>query len=342
LDYFAGFMRYTIFVGLLIFSSTVGFAQLGGKRSFEFLNVPNNARLAGLGGLNVSLADRDINFTASNPALLGDTLAGFASASYQFYVADVGQASATYAHNFKKLGLLAFGVQHLNYGEIKSYDASGTELGDFKSGETALFVSRSHQISNFRLGGTIRMAFSSIAGYRASALMFDIGGLFVHPRHDFTVGLVIKNAGFILSRYATTGTAPLPFDVRLGTSIKPEHMPVRFSLTVYNLANEYGSYFNSASQAEEPRLANKILRHANLAAEVLIHKNVNLLLGYNFLVHQELKLENSGGIAGISFGFSAQIRSFQFVFSRSAYVVGNAGYGFTLSKNIENNFISRR
>lgn len=335
-------MRDTLFIGLLLISSIVSYAQLGGKRSFEFLNVPNNARLAGMGGINVSLADRDINFTASNPALLGDTLAGFASASYQFYVADVGQASATYAHSFRKLGLFAFGVQHLNYGKIKSYDASGVELGDFKSGETALFVSRSHQISNFRLGATVRMAFSSIAGYRASALMFDIGGLFVHPKHDFTIGLTIKNAGFLLSKYASTSTAPLPFDVRFGTSIKPEHMPVRFSLTVYNLANTYGTYFNPDSQAEEPGALNKILRHANLAAEILVHKNVNLLLGYNFLVHQELKLKNAGGIAGISLGFSAQIRSFQFVFSRSAYVVGNAGYAFTLSKNIENNFTSRR
>ena len=59
------------------------------------------------------------------------------------------------------------------------------------------------------------------------------------------------------------------------------------------------------------------------------------MVGYNYLVHQELKLENAGGIAGISFGFSATIRSFEFVFSRSAYVVGNAGYAFTISKNIE-------
>ena len=80
--------------------SSTAFAQTGGKKSFEFLNVPNNARLAALGGVNVSLADRDINFFFSNPALVGDTLAGFASASYQFYVADIGQATFSYAHNF--------------------------------------------------------------------------------------------------------------------------------------------------------------------------------------------------------------------------------------------------
>ena len=106
---------------------------------------------------------------SSNPTLIGDTFAGFASASYQFYVADVGQTTAAYAHQFKKIGTLAFGVQHLNYGQIKSYDATGAEIGDYKSGESALFVSKSHQISNFRFGATLKMAFSSIAGYRANA-----------------------------------------------------------------------------------------------------------------------------------------------------------------------------
>ena len=51
-----------IFISLLCMITTTAFAQLGGKKSFEFLNVPNNARLAALGGVNVSLADRDINF----------------------------------------------------------------------------------------------------------------------------------------------------------------------------------------------------------------------------------------------------------------------------------------
>ncbi len=32
---------------------------------------------SGLGGVNVSLADRDVNFFLSNPALSGDTLSGY-------------------------------------------------------------------------------------------------------------------------------------------------------------------------------------------------------------------------------------------------------------------------
>jgi hypothetical protein len=323
-----------IFIGLLCMITTTAFAQLGGKKSFEFLNVPNNARLAALGGVNVSLSDRDVNFMFSNPTLTGDTLAGFASAGYQFYVADVGQTTAAYAHRFKKIGTLAFGVQYLSYGQIKSYDATGAEIGTYRSGESAVFVSKSHQISNFRFGAALKMAFSSIAGYRANALMMDIGGLFVHPHQDFTVGIVIKNAGFVLSDYSETSTSNLPFDVRIGATLKPEHMPLRFSLTTYNLTDSYDSG-NSSANGDEAGTLTKIFRHINFGAEVLLHRNVNLMIGYNYLVHQELKLENAGGIAGISFGFSARIRSFEFLFSRSAYMIGNAGYTFTISKNIE-------
>ena len=228
-----------VFISLLCMMTTTAYAQLGGKKSFEFLNVPNNARLAALGGVNVSLADRDVNSMFSNPTLIGDTLAGFASASYQFYVADVGQTTAAYAHKFKKIGTLTFGVQYLNYGQIKSYDATGAEIGTYKSGESAFFVSKSHQISNFRFGATLKMAFSSIAGYRANAIMMDIGGLFVHPHQDFTVGLAIKNMGFVLSDYSETSSSRLPFDVRIGATLKPEHMPLRFSLTAYNLTDRY-------------------------------------------------------------------------------------------------------
>ena len=71
-----------------MFLSYQGLAQLGGQRSFEFLNVPGNARLAGLGGVNVSLNDKDPNFFWSNPALVSDSLSGYASAGYQFFVAE--------------------------------------------------------------------------------------------------------------------------------------------------------------------------------------------------------------------------------------------------------------
>lgn len=321
-----------IFLSLIVWESS---GQIGGQRSFEFLNVPTNARLAGLGGVNTSLADRDINFFFSNPALISDSLSGFGSASYQFYVGDIGHATFAYAHRFKTLGTVSFGVQHLSLGTIKGYDAAGMEIGEFKSGETALVLSKSHQVSAFRLGANLKAVFSNIAGYRGSALMLDLGGTFVHPKQDLTVGLVIRNLGFVLSEYSETSSTTLPFDVQLGATFKPEHMPIRFSLTAYNLLRSGIPYYNPADGEEEPSAFNKILRRFNLGMEILLHRNVNALIAYNYNTHQELKLANGGAGAGLCFGFSARIKAVEFVFSRGGYVAGQGGYTFTLSSNID-------
>ena len=329
-------MRKILVVFIFLLSLSAGvFAQVGGRRSFAFLDVPGYARLSGMGGVNVSLSGRDVNFFLSNPSLLTDTLAGFASATYQFYVADVGQATFSYAHDFGKIGLLAFGIQHLNYGNITSYDDTGMELGDFKSGETALVISKSHLVSAFRMGASLKFAFSNIAGYRASAVMVDLGGTFEHPNKRLTVGLVIKNLGVVLSEYSGSRNSTLPFDVQLGTTFKPEHMPLRFSITAYNLTKKGVTYYDRDGDQEEPNGLNKILRRFNFGAEILLHRNVNVLIGYNYAVRQELKLESVSGTAGIALGFSARIKSIEFVFSRNGYVIGNAGYGFTLSRNME-------
>jgi hypothetical protein len=161
--------------------------------------------------------------------------------------------------------------------------------------------------------------------------------LFIQKK-GLRVGLAIKNIGVVLSDYSNSSDAKLPFDVQLGVTFKPEHMPLRFSFTGYNLASSNVTYYNSAAGDEEPGTLDKILRRINIGAEILLHKNVNILVGYNYLIHQELKLENAGGSAGLSFGFSARIKAVEFVFSRSAYVVGNAGYNFTLATDVNRFF----
>ena len=278
-----------------------------------------------------------MNFFISNPALVSDSLAGWGSLGYQFYVADIGQATFSYAHDFKKVGTIGFGVQHIGYGTIEGYDQTGGAIGDFKSGETVIIISKSHQVGNFRMGVNLKPTFSSIGGYRSSALLMDVGGAFVHPTQDLVVGMAIKNIGFVMQEYTESSAASLPFDIQVGVSFKPEHMPLRFSLTAYQLMN---SSLNDEVADNRPSGLDKVLRHFNFGAEILLHKKVNVLVGYNFLTHQDLKLENGGGGAGVSFGFVARTKYFEFVFSRGGYVAGSAGYSFTLLSNF-NNFIKR-
>jgi hypothetical protein len=315
-------------------------AQTGGSNAFDFLNLPTHARLAALGGVNVSLADRDINFLHNNPALAGDTLSGSASAGYQFYVGGVGNALFSYAHTFKKAGQFLVGIQHTNYGSIQGFDETGTETFDYRSGETAVLIGRTHQLGNFRLGANIKAVFSNIAGYRSSAVMLDMGGLFKHPSQDLMFGLVLKNMGVILSEYSETSTSRLPFDVQAGVTLKPEYMPLRFSITGYHLV-ESDLLSHGTTDMENPSVLKKIFSHVNAGAEILLHRNVNAMVGYNYLLHQALITQTGGSGAGICFGFSIYVKPVDFVFSRSAYTIGNAGYSFTLATNM-NQLLKRR
>ena len=315
-------------------------AQPGERQAYDFLQLPAHARLAALGGVNVSLADRDINFIHNNPALAGDTLSGFVSAGYQFYAADVGNALFSYARDLGKAGLLVAGIQHTGYGTIRGYDDTGTETLEFSSGETALVAGNVREVGNFRLGATIKAVFSSIAGYRANALMMDLGGLFKHPTQHLTVGLVLKNMGITLSEYSPTSMSLVPFDVQAGVTMKPEYMPLRFSLTGYHLLKSRTLYPDPFT-GEEPSALKKVFSHLDIGAEILFHRNVNVMVGYNYLLHQALRTETGGAGAGFSYGFSVWVKPVEFVFSRSGYAAGNAGYSFTLSTNT-NHILKRR
>lgn len=334
-------MHKKLFIGIigLFLSGTVA-AQFGGKKSYQFLSLPPSARLAALGGVNVSLADRDVNFFFSNPALVSDSLSGVASAGYTFYVADIGQSVFAYSHDFKKLGAVSFGVQHLGYGTITGYDDTGLETGSYSSAETALVISKSHQISIFRMGASIKFVSSSIAGFRSNAMLLDVGGIFVHPKKDLTVGLTIKNFGFVVSEYSTTSSTEIPFDVQAGVTFKPEHMPVRASLTVYNLTS-FGDVYDDLNDSEDNTSGiKKVMQHLAFGAEILIHKNVNVLLGYNVLKQQELKTQNTNG-GGFTAGASIKIKTFDLAISRSSYSIGNAAWTFTLAADINKMFFKK-
>lgn len=327
---------FFLWIALFLFSVSL----VAQRNSFESLNLPGNATLSALGGINVSSTNQNVNFFQSNPALATDTTNGWGSASYLFYFAEIGMANFSYQHDFKTVGALSFGVQHLALGQIEGYDASGVAIGNFDSGETVLYLGKSHRINNFRLGANLKGAVSNVAGFRASALMVDLGGIFIHPHQDLNIGLAIKSIGFLLTEYSETSSTKLPFDIQAGVSFKPEHMPVRFSFTAHHLTSPDLLYDNAAIESEKPTTFDKLLAHLNIGTEVLVHKNARLLLGYNFLKYQELKLETAGRGSGFSFGILARVKSMEMSVSRVGYVTGGS-YQVSISANLKKIVTSR-
>lgn len=328
-----------IFGVIIMLSVVFGVKAQSNTRSFTSLDLPGTAQLSALGGVNVSRVGYDVNFFQNNPALAADTLSGWASASHLFYFAGTGLSSFAYQHNFNTIGPLSFGVSHFSMGTIQGYDLNGAPTQSLNAGETIVTVGKAHQVGVFRFGVNVKGAFSNLAGYRASALLLDMGGAFVHPSKDLSIGLVINNAGVVLKEYSTTSSSSLPFDVQVGVSYKPEHMPLRFSTTVYRLSDFKIPYENNNGPDDQLGTLDKVVSHVTFGAELILHRNVNVLLGYNFLKHKELKLESAGGGSGFSIGALAKVRNMNFAFSRSGYVTGAA---YQLSLGIDTNKILKR
>jgi len=333
-------MRYFFTSVLLLFCSGNILAQIGQPQIFDFLNLSPSARITALGGVLIAPAATDSVAMDSpgswwvNPAANRSKLNQHLSLSYQPYYADVDYAALNYSRSIGEKGSWGVGVQYLNYGSIDSYDLTGQSLGTFSSQDYALVFNRSHQSGPFRMGLNAKYVASDIAGYGASALLFDLGGLFLHPQQDLSIGLSLNNFGLLLNDYTSFTQSRLPSDLRLGLAFKPRYMPFRFYLAAYYFLSNRDAYF-SADNNEMPGYVNRILRHISLGGELILSPNFQILVGYNHLKGNTLQLEQISGGAGLSFGFSLRLRFLQVDFSRAFYHVAGGVSHFTLTTDLE-------
>lgn len=330
-------LKAIVVSGMMSVGCSLAFGQVGGKNAFEFVDLPNNAHVAGIGAVNVSLLDQSPGLMFQNPALLNPKMNNFLEMNYLPYFADIQGGAFSYANKFKDYGTYGLGFQFTNYGKIESMDESGNNLGSFMPIDYYFYAGGSHQIGLYTLGASLKFAGSKIENYGASALMADIGGIFKHPEKDFTIGLTIKNAGFALKKYIKGSDVNMPFDIQVGTSFKPAHMPLRLSITAHHLHRFDIVYLDPTVKGPvdlegneiKPKktFADKLGRHFVLGGEFIVSKNFNVRVGYNYLRRRELRLQTKSGGAGFSFGFMMRIKSFELAFSRAFYhVAGGANY----------------
>lgn len=341
-------MKASIWCGVVIWmilSPCPVRAQLGGKKSFQFLNLPSTARTAALGGVNVSSWDEDAQMFLSNPALLDSMTNKHAGLTYQLLVADISYGTVTYVFDFGTPGTWGVGIQYLNYGDFQGFDPSGQPAGDFSGSEFALTMAYARPLGPVQLGADLKIVNSGLAGYNATAVLIDIGGIFRHPEQDLTVGLTFRNIGVILSDFTETSESELPFDVQLGLSFKPRYMPFRLSLTGYNLAQVNEKLFDPTGTGDglpaESSGFDRVMRHVAIGTEILVHRNFNLRVGYNHQVRKELRLAETSGGAGLSFGFLMWIKKFELAYTRSIYHTGGGYNYFTLVTDL-NTFITKK
>lgn len=326
-----------LFTGVMAcWAASEGYAQIGGKSGLSFLQVPVTAKLSALGGENITAQNGDVNMFLANPALLSGGLNRHVALNYIDYLADISYSSLAYVHNGEKIGTWGFGLQYMDYGTFEGFDEGGNKASDFNARDYAITIGHARTIGAFTFGSNLKFARSFLGSYEASALLLDIGGVFKHPEKEFTVGLLIQHIGVMLHDYTESSNTELPFDVQIGTTFKPEHMPIRFSLTAYNLAKGDITYEDAAMDNNQgkPGFVDKIFRHFVIGAEILLSENLNIRAGYNHLVRKELKLDEASGGAGFSVGMMFRVKAFEFAYSRRFYHVAGGANSFTLASDL--------
>lgn len=315
---------------ILLITPFVLFGQSGGSYGFQSLNLVNNARTAALGGHNVSLSG-DLALFGQNPALLDSTQSGDAVAMYSPFFADINAVTFQYATDINGIGPLAFGITYIDYGTFIQTDNTGAETGEFYARDYVLNIGKSHRVGPFALGTNLKFIHTGIAGFSANAMAMDVGGLYSQPRSEFSAGMVIRNLGVILSD-ETGNNTEIPLTVSGGITFLPEGMPIRFTLTGHQLLDGSDQFYDTDTN---PNFADKVFRRVSIGGELLLSKNFNFLIGYDHNRKRELRLIETSGGAGISYGFMVKVKKYTFRFSRATYHAAGGTSYISLQSNLK-------
>lgn len=312
-----------------------GFAQIGGRHVYDFLNLMPSARLVAMGGANVSLKDDDVHFAAMNPALAGDSMHQRAVLSFSNYLSDIRYGYAGYSHTFEGIGSFHSGIQYLSYGQMQGADEFGNLTGTFSASDLAWVVGYSRSFGQFSAGANLRFISSTIATYNSAGLSVDLGGAYISKDKLFSAGVAMRNAGVQLTTFVTGGERyPLPFELSAGISQKLRYMPLRFSITATNLDHpnlilrdpdavpELDLSGNPVP--EKNQFVDNLFRHAVFGGEFLMGKALRLRFGYNHLRRQELRSDNRGGFSGFSLGAGIRAGGLAFDYGFASYGVNQA------------------
>lgn len=335
----------------------IGSAQIGGKSTYQFLNIISSAKTAALGGYSIAIPDADLEMAYFNPALLDTNLSNQIGFDYVNYFSDINYGFAGYAKDYGKLGTFMASVKYIHYGEFIWADETSAILGDFTVSESAYTIGWSKAYKyGLRYGANLKAVYSNFFQYNSFGMLLDFGGVYHKPEKGFMAALVVKNIGRQFTTYTPGNYEPLPFEIQLGMSKRLKHAPFRFSMNMHNL-EVLDYYYDSPNNIETTSLfgvdpeenndngniAESIFRHFTAGVELLLTDNFQLRAGYNHQRRSELKLREGAksGAVGFNFGVGIKIKKFRIDYGRSIYSLAGSTNHLSISTNFSE-YISKK
>jgi hypothetical protein len=337
----------------LFASSAVAHGQSGGMATWEFLNLTNSARVASLGGRNITLRDGDLNLVFHNPSLLDSSMHNHMLINYVNYFAGINYGYTSYSRHHSRFGSFAAGIHYINYGTFPAADPAGTITGDFRAAENSVNISWATKADSlFTAGATLKVISSAFEQYRSAGIAVDAGINYYNPARMLSVSLVMKNLGTQLTAWYPGGERePLPFELQLGMTKQLAHAPFRFSLLFQHLtdfrlnAPTSGLTVDAAPArgfpAKAEKAAGELIRHLVAGVEFIPVKGFSLQAGYNSLRRHELKIEERVSTVGLSWGFGISVNRFRIGFAQARYHLAGSSAHFSISTNLSS-FYSRQ
>ncbi|MFN0200348.1 MAG: type IX secretion system protein PorQ [Bacteroidia bacterium] len=321
------------------------YGQIGGRNVYDFLNLAPSARLAALGGTNVSIYDDDVNMAYQNPALLNDSSDRWMSVNFCNYLSDISFGYVAYSHYLPQIGSLHGSVQYSNYGKFVQADEVGSQLGTYSASDLAITIGLSRAYNRFHYAANLKFISSNISAFSSTGLAVDLGGSYYSKDKLFGAGIVCRNLGVQLSKYTPTGDREkLPTQLVAGISYKLAHMPLRFSVTATNLETPVLIFTDPNAQPTydlagnlippKKRIGDKIASHFIFSGEFLLGKNLRLRTGYNYLRRLELKSQGRSGLSGFSFGAGIRVSHFRFDYAYSSFGILRNAHQFSISTGL--------
>lgn len=354
--------KIAIYIFVIFVNTT--FAQIGGTKVFRFLDLQMPARSAALGGATNAIWDDDVNLSYNNPALLNPSMTRQLAFNYVNYVADLNYGNFMYAQQIKKHFTFGAGLQYFNYGKFDGRDDYDEKTGTFKAADYSLNLSIAKPLnadSTLSIGATLKTIYSHYESYYSLGSAVDVG-LTYHNKKNLTLTLLAKNYGKQWRTYSGTGDKEkLPSDFQIGISKKVAKAPFRLILLYDQLLQWDLTYVNPQAQNDnidpftnkpivktkkEIRNDNfrkgldKFGRHIVIGTEIVLTKNFNIRVAYNFKTGKEMALPDKKSASGLSLGFGLKIYKFHLNYGFSKYALTGNAHTFGITTNF--NYFSKK
>jgi len=340
-------MKFKSLALLLILSYSIAEAQIGGTRTYPFLNLDHSARVAAAGGSLVTVRDNDISLAYHNPALLNKSMHNHATLSYLNYLAGINNGYGGYVWHHDSLGTFSANVFFVDYGKMQGYDEDGNKTRPFTAQDYNFQLGYGkHWKDKLYYGLNFNFIYSALEAYVSTAGAFNLGGIYHDSAKRFTATLLVKNLGMQFIPYRDGNREPLPVDIQFGFSKKLKYNPLRLSIIAHDLQTWDLSYVNpnkrnktidletQKEKVEKVPVPEKVMRHLNFVGEFLFSKNFNMMVGYNYQRRKELSPEQRKVVTGFSWGVNVNLFKYKFSYGMASYYPGQRSFNFSVLKNL--------